>query len=66
MAVSLNHDVMTSFWFYISDPEPNNLSLVLCLKLFKADTKDVNSPCKMDVPIKFDDLAKEEMNNSQS
>ncbi len=28
MAVIHNHDIMTSFWLYISDPEPQNLSQV--------------------------------------
>ncbi len=60
VAVSLNHEVMTSFWIHISDPEPQNLSLVLWVKLFKATTKDVNSPWKMNMPIKFDDVAEEE------
>ncbi len=63
VAVSLNHDVMTSFWTHMSDPEPQNLSLVLWVKLCKAATKDVNSPWKMDMPIKFEDV---KMNNSQS
>jgi hypothetical protein len=28
VAVSLNHDVMTSFSLHISDPEPQNLSQI--------------------------------------
>jgi hypothetical protein len=42
VAVSLNNDVMTSFDSR-SDPEPQNLSLILWTKLFEAATKkDVN------------------------
>ncbi len=26
VAVSLNHDTMTSFWIHISDPEPQTLA----------------------------------------
>ncbi len=50
VAVSLNHDVMASFW-PAGDPEPQNLNLVLCVNLFKAANEDVNGAWRMDLPI---------------
>jgi hypothetical protein len=43
-----------------SDPEPQNLSLVLWVNLFKAATKDFNCAWRMGLPIEFEDVANEE------
>jgi hypothetical protein len=59
VAVSLNHDLMTSF-DSTSDPEPQNLSLVLWVKLFKAATRDVNGAWRMYLPIEFEDVVDEQ------
>ncbi len=42
------------------NPEPQNLSLVLWVKLFKAVTKDVNGAWRMVLLIEIEDIADEE------
>jgi hypothetical protein len=42
-----------------SDPELQNMSLIMWANLFKAATKHVNCAWRMDLPIEFEDLANE-------
>ncbi len=44
----------------ISDPEPQNTSLVLWVKLCKAATKVINDAWRMYLPIEFEDVVDEE------
>ncbi len=59
VAISLNHDLMTSFWLHKLHRTPKSEPSTVRLKLSKAATKNINGAWGMYLPIDFEDAANE-------